>query len=121
MMPYFFAGGHTNYVLYGLCYLRTMHELSRNILDAFMKGEHVMRHQDGLWNVIWSVMIIETTYMRYSKRPGGISGATSKSRSESKAKIYAYMKDRHTLRIVLQLCSHLLDLDSQDNNLLINI
>ena len=52
MMPYFFAAGHTNYARYGLCYLRTMHKLPGNILDAFMKGEHVMHHQDGLWNGI---------------------------------------------------------------------
>ena len=31
------------------------------------------------------------------------------------------MKDRHTLRNALQLCAHPLDLDSHDNNLLINI
>ena len=52
MMPYFFPAGHTNYALYGLCYVRTMNKLPGNILDAFMKGEHVMRHQDGLWNGI---------------------------------------------------------------------
>ena len=26
-----------------------------------------MRHQDGIWNGIWSDMMIETTYMRYGK------------------------------------------------------
>ena len=31
------------------------------------------------------------------------------------------MKDRHTLPTALQLCTHPLDLDSHDNNLLINI
>ena len=57
-MSYFFAAGHTNYAAYGLYYLRTMHKLPGNILDTFMKGEHVMRHQDGLWNAIWSDMMI---------------------------------------------------------------
>ena len=48
MMPYFFAASQRNYVQYGLCYLLTMHNLPGNILDVFMKGEHAMRHQDGL-------------------------------------------------------------------------
>ena len=46
-----------------------------------MKGEHVMRHQDGLCNGIWSVMMIKRTYIRYGKRPGEISGSTTKPRS----------------------------------------
>ena len=155
MMPYFFAASHTNYARYGLCYLRTMHKLPGNILDAFMIGEHVMCHQDALWNGIWSNMMIETTYMRYDKGPGGIIGVTTKPRSvqiwseslpacsdilkdlaqlrekhpktktvhkeESKARICADMKDHQTLRNALQLCTHPLDLDSHDNNLLINI
>ena len=64
MMPYFFATRRTNYVGYRSCYLRAMHKLPGNILDAFMKGEHVMHHQDGFWNGIWSDMMIETTYLR---------------------------------------------------------
>ena len=40
---------------------------------------------------------------------------------ESKAKIYVDMKDCHTLRNTMQLTAHPLDLDSHDNNLLINI
>ena len=58
-----------------------MHKLSGNILNTFMKGEHVMRHQDGLRNGIWSAMMIEITCMRYGKGPDGISGATTKPRS----------------------------------------
>ena len=52
MMPYFCTADHTNYARYGLCYLRTMHKLPGNILNDFMKGEHVMCHQDGLWDGI---------------------------------------------------------------------
>ena len=44
MMPYFLANGHTYYARNGLCYLRTIHKLPGNILDAFMKEEHVMCH-----------------------------------------------------------------------------
>ena len=80
MMPYFFAADYTNYALYGLCYLRTMHKLPGKILDNFMKGKHVMRHQNGLRNGIWSDMMIETAYMRYDEGPGGIIGFTTKKR-----------------------------------------
>ena len=41
-----------------------------------MTGQHVMRHQDGLWNAMWSDLLIETTYMRYGHRPSGIIGST---------------------------------------------
>ena len=101
-----------------------MHKFPGNILDDFMKGEHVMRHQDGLWNSIWSDMLIETTNMRYDKGPDEMIGATTKPRSvqiwseilkdldqrrekyprtktvhkeESKARICAHMKDHQTL------------------------
>ena len=81
MMPYFFASGHINYARYGICYLRTLHKLPKCILEAFLRGEHVMRHQDGIWNGIWSDMMIETTYMRYGKGPGGIIGVTTQPRT----------------------------------------
>ena len=32
-----------------------------------MKGEHVVRHQDGYRNGIWSDIMIGITYMRYGK------------------------------------------------------
>ena len=44
----------------------------------FMKGEHVMHHSAGLWNGIWSDMIIETIFMRYGHAPDGIVGITLK-------------------------------------------
>ena len=72
MMPYFFAAGHYNYARYGLCYLRVMERFSNDVLKSFMKGEHVMRHQDGLFNSIWSDMAIETTCMKFGKGPSGI-------------------------------------------------
>ena len=46
-----------------------------------MKGEHVMRHQPGFWNGLWSDMMIETTFMKYGKGPrssGGLIGVTVK-------------------------------------------
>ena len=76
MIPYFFAANHTNYARYGLYYQRCMEKLPPDILKHFLKGEHVMRHQDGIWNGIWVDMLIETTFMRYGKGPGGLIGVT---------------------------------------------
>ena len=40
-----------------------------------------MRHQDGYWNGIWSDMLIETTFMKYGKGPGGMIGITLKPKT----------------------------------------
>ena len=61
MIPYFFAAGHNNYARYGLCYLLTMPRLPPTILNQFMNREHVLRHREGIWNGIWSDMMIETS------------------------------------------------------------
>ena len=77
MMPnYFFAAGHLNYARYGLYYLSSMERLPDDILVQFTKGKHVMRHQAGIWNGMWSDMFIETTFMRYGHGPGGLVGIT---------------------------------------------
>ena len=52
MLPYFFAAGHHHYARYGLYYLRSMEKLHGDVLERFLKGEHVMRHKKGLWNGI---------------------------------------------------------------------
>ena len=62
MMPYFFAGGHLNYARYGLYDLSLMERLPDDILVQFMKGEHVMRHQAGIWNGMWSDMFKDYFY-----------------------------------------------------------
>lgn len=64
IIPYFFAAGHVNYARYGV--------LPDDVLEKFLKGEHVMRHNTGLWNGLWSDTFIETTFMHYGKGPGGI-------------------------------------------------
>ena len=46
------------------------------ILYEFMKGNHVMRHNPGLWKGIWSDMFIESTFMRYGHEAGGLVGLT---------------------------------------------
>ena len=53
-------------------------KLTGDILNKFMQGEHVMRHQNGLWNGIWSDMMIETTYLKYGKDLSGMIGFTTK-------------------------------------------
>ena len=81
MMPYYFAAGHVHYARYGLYYLRSMEALPQEVLEAFMRGEHVMRHMPGIWNGIWSDMYIETTFMRYGHGQNGIIGITLKPES----------------------------------------
>ena len=44
--------------------------------ERFLKGEHVMRHNPGLWNGIWSDMYIETTFICYCHGPGRIVDIT---------------------------------------------
>ena len=76
MIPYFFASGHIHYARYSLVYLRSMEKLHGDILERFMKGEHVQRHRNGVWNGLWSDMFIETTFMRYGHGPRGLTGLT---------------------------------------------
>ena len=78
MMPYFFASRHVNYARCGLYYLRSMEVLPEEVLQHFMKGDHVMRHIPGLWNGLWSDMFIETTFMQYGHGKAGIIGITLK-------------------------------------------
>ena len=61
-----------------------MEKLSQDVEEHFMKGEHVMRHQKGLWDAIWSEMFIETTFMRYGNGPGGFTGVTLKPKAVQK-------------------------------------
>ena len=58
-----------------------MAKLPEPVLDDFLKGNHVMRHQPGIWNGIWSDMYIESTFMRYGHGPGGIIGITLKPKA----------------------------------------
>ncbi len=67
MIPYFCSARHPNYSHYGLYYLRSVSAMPTEILEKFMKGEHVTRHTPGIWNGMWTDMMIETTFMRYGK------------------------------------------------------
>ena len=53
-----------------------MSKLPESVLKEFMKGQHVMRHQPGIWNGISSDQFIESTFMRFGHSPGGIIGLT---------------------------------------------
>ena len=55
-----------------------MEDLPPEVLSSFLAGEHVMRHQDGLWNGMWSEMFFETAFVRYGHGPGGVIGITLK-------------------------------------------
>ena len=53
MLPYFFAAGHWNYARYLQWHLTDMASLPENVLQAFLKGEHVCRHRQGTWNALF--------------------------------------------------------------------
>ena len=76
MNPYFFCCWSLELCKYVLSSLDG--KLTGDILNKFMQGEHVMRHQNGLWNGIWSDMMIETTYLKYGKDLSVMIGFTTK-------------------------------------------
>ena len=76
------------------------YQIRGDTLTKFLKGEHVMRHQSGLWNGIWTDMAIETTFMRYgkgSRSSGGLVGVTVKPETAKKI-----ILSRHTFARVKQ-------------------
>ena len=56
-------------------------QLPPTLLDQFLRGDHVLRHQHGIWNEIWSDMMIETSYMKFRNGPSGIIGKTTKPKT----------------------------------------
>ena len=104
MMPYFFAAGHQNYARLGL---RAIENLPNSVLPYFLKGKHVMRHINGLWNGIWSDMFIEPTFMRYGHGRAGIVGITLKPET---LKTWALSQ-----RVCLQLMENLAELRGESD------
>ena len=51
-----------------------MEILPGHILGSFLKAQYVMHYQKETYNGIWRAMMIENTYMRYGKGPGGNIG-----------------------------------------------
>ena len=43
-----------------------------------MKIKHVMRNNQGIWNAVWSYMIIESTFMTYGHLAGWLTRLTLK-------------------------------------------
>ena len=82
-----------------------MKKLPKEVLEEFLKGNHVMRHTPGIWNAIWSDMYIESTFMRYGHGPGGIVGITLQP---SALKRWAY-----SLHICTQLTKDVADLQDE--------
>ena len=64
MIPYFISAHHPKYANYGLNYLRSLATMPTEILEKFIRGEHVTRHTTGIWNGVWTDMMIEATFMR---------------------------------------------------------
>ena len=95
MLPYFFAASHWRYARDGVAYVQMMENLP-DVLNPLIKGEHIVRLQDGLWNAIWTDMAIESTYMRMEKGPSSLIGVRTQ---ESTVKVWA--NGRH-------LCNELL-------------
>ena len=70
-----------------------MEALPEDILQRFMKGEHVMRHKPVQWNGIWSDMFIETTFMRYGLAwPKWNSGTKTIIHTENMGLEHAHMQ-----------------------------
>ena len=74
-----------------------MSKLPPTVFEQFMKGEHVLRHREGIWNAIWSDMMIKTSYMKFAKGPSGIVGQTTKPRT-----LQIWAKRQHTCSEILQ-------------------
>ena len=81
MLSYFFAASHWNYDRDGIAYVQMMENIPGNVLNPLMKGEHVVRLQDRLWNAVWMDMAIESTYMGMGKGPLGLTGVTTQERT----------------------------------------
>ena len=75
MIPYFFAAHHNNYARYISWHVLEMtSSLPQSILLAFLRGEHVCRHRNGIWNSVFLDQFGEQTYIRYGKSKGGLVG-----------------------------------------------
>jgi len=85
-----------------------MEHLPDDLLKEFMNGKHVMRHNPGIWNAIWSDMFIESTFMRYGHESGGLTGLTLKPSAVTRWAL--------SLHICSQLHSDLVAMKVKQNN-----
>lgn len=61
-VPFFFAAKHTT----------SLDTLSPSTLKHFLNGNHIVRHNSGLWTDIESDMWKETTFMIFGLSQGGV-------------------------------------------------
>ena len=73
-----------------------MQKLHGETLERFLKGEHIQRQRQGLWNGIWRDIFIETTFIHFEHGPGGFTGITLNE------------KVVHRWTMSLQICSRLM-------------
>ena len=55
-----------------------MENITGELKKKLMMAEQTVRHKSGLWNLIWTDMMIESTFMKTGKGPGGLKGLTLK-------------------------------------------
>ena len=78
MMSYFFAAGHQNYAPYGLYYMHDMKKLPAQVLERFMRGEHVTEKVCGM--VYGPTCLLKQPLCGIVKDPGGLIGLTLKAK-----------------------------------------
>ena len=77
MIPYFFSAWHHHYARHGTSYLLEMEALPQEgVKERFMNKEFTTRLTEGLGNNLFSDQMIEYTYMKTGKSPGGLKGVT---------------------------------------------
>ena len=70
ILTYFFSARHNHYAHYGTYYFKDMPRLQPEIDKKFLQGEHTTRHVGGIWDNIWSDMMIESSLMKYVRALG---------------------------------------------------
>ena len=117
-----------------------MSRLPPTILDQVLKGEHVLRHRQGIWNGIWSDMMIETSYMKFGKGPNGICQHSCSEvlqsldsireiheirmtthKEEKDGRMKADLIDKVKLQNFLETCLHPLNCSNHPESTLCNI
>ncbi len=85
--------------------------LPSNVLEAFMKGEHVCRHRERTWNSVFMDQFGEQTYIRYGKAKGGLVGKT-----HSKEQVACWTLSHHLCNTLSLVYSNMYGETAEDNN-----
>ena len=75
-LPIFTSAGHSNYLKSSYLYLQKMKSLEKQnpkVFHKFMNGFHVIRRTNQYWAGLGSDLVIEQTFMRFSKSTGGLT------------------------------------------------